>query len=159
MSYSYSSLDKKNSNWFINDNSRGTLASVSLTKGKIRGLHPFKIEFEYPISAIAGVNGSGKSTILAIASCAFHNHPGGFTPPLRKQSYYTFRDFFIQSADETPLKVWSSGSVYAITNGVAESQVSASSQTEAQWWKMERLPHSGKAKRYIFWCSKSCPAL
>lgn len=104
MSYSYSSLDKKNKNWFINDNSRGTLASVSLTKGKIRGLHPFKIEFEYPISAIAGINGSGKSTILAIASCAFHNHPKGFKLPLRKQSYYTFRDFFIQSAGETPIE-------------------------------------------------------
>ena len=104
MSYSYSSEDKKNSNWFINDNSRGTLASVSLTKGKIRGLHPFRIDFEYPISAIAGVNGSGKSTILAIASCAFHNRPRGFTPPLRKQTYYTFRDFFIQSANETPIE-------------------------------------------------------
>ena len=60
------------------------------------------MNFEYPISVIAGENGSGKSTILAMVTCGFHNLKKGFIPHLRKQSYYTFSDFFIQSNSEYP---------------------------------------------------------
>jgi predicted ATPase len=97
-------LDKKNSDWFANDHSKATLASMGLSKGSIRGIKNCKLDFEYPISAIAGTNGSGKSTLLAMAACAFHNHPKGYTPSLRAQTYYTFKDFFIQSDDEMPVQ-------------------------------------------------------
>ena len=103
MSYRKSNIDKKNFSWFRNDNSRATLASIELVKGNVRGLSPFKAEFDYPISAFAGSNGSGKSTMLALATCAFHNNLNGFLPPLRSKPYYTFSDFFVQSADETPV--------------------------------------------------------
>ncbi|WP_278190152.1 AAA family ATPase [Sphingopyxis sp. YF1] len=66
----------------------------------MRGLSAFEMDFKYPITAIAGTNGSGKSTILAIAACAFHNGSDGFRLPGRVQSYYTFSDFFIQSIGE-----------------------------------------------------------
>jgi predicted ATPase len=102
--YHRSNLDKKNTKWFCNDNTKASLIKISLHTGNIRGLKPFNIEFEYPISAIAGSNGSGKSTILAISACAFHNLPNAYIPPLRKQSYYTFKDFFIQSDEETPIQ-------------------------------------------------------
>ena len=81
---------------------RATLISIQLIEGHIRGLFPFKIEFKYPISVIAGSNGSGKSTILALASCAFHNSPKGYKPAGRKYPYYTFSDFFIQTSEEIP---------------------------------------------------------
>ncbi len=42
--------------------------------------------------------------MLALAACAFHNTKSGFTPPLRNQTYYTFKDFFVQSDDETPIQ-------------------------------------------------------
>lgn len=104
MAYKYSNLDKNNTKWFANDNSRASLVSIELRKGKIRGLTPFKINFEYPITAVAGTNGSGKSTLLALSSCAFHNDTSGFCPPLRRQPYYTFKDFFVQSSEETPVE-------------------------------------------------------
>lgn len=103
MSYSKSNIDRNNLSWFGKDNSRATLASIELTKGNVRGLGKFKAEFDYPISAFAGSNGSGKSTMLALAACAFHNDRKGFKPPLRSKSYYTFSDFFVQSTDETPV--------------------------------------------------------
>lgn len=78
--------------------------SVELATGSIRGLGLFKVNFDYPISAFAGTNGSGKSTILALAACAFHNSKDGYKSPLRKQPYYTFGDFFVQSDDETPIQ-------------------------------------------------------
>jgi predicted ATPase len=64
---------------------------------------PFKMSIEYPITAIAGKNGAGKSTLIAIACCAFHNQKSGFKLARRKNSYYTFSDFFIQhTAEKSP---------------------------------------------------------
>jgi hypothetical protein len=75
----------------------------------LRSLSPFMIHFEYPISVIAGLNRSGKSTILAMVSCAFHNITNEFKLPDRSLSYYTFSDFFIQTSEEVPpegIEVW-----------------------------------------------------
>ena len=102
MSYGISNIDKKNLAWFKSDDTRATLQSIALEKGNIRGIGPLTIVFDYPISAFAGSNGSGKSTVLALAACAFHNVKTGFIPPLRAHSYYTFKDFFVQSDDEMP---------------------------------------------------------
>ncbi len=109
MKYKYSKLDKDNLKWFANDMSKATLTEIDIRKGNLRGLHHFNLQFNYPISVIAGKNGSGKSTILAIAACAFHNTKKGFRLPERKTSYYTFSDFFIQTSEEVPpegIEIW-----------------------------------------------------
>ena len=102
MTYSYSRTDEKNAKWMLRDNSRATLCEIELIEGSLRGLNPFRLELEYPITAIAGTNGSGKSTLLAIAACAYHNRPEGYRQAGRKNPYYTFSDFFVQSQDEVP---------------------------------------------------------
>ena len=84
------------------DNSVATLLQIRLVRGTLRGLHPFDLKLQYPIVAIAGENGAGKSTLLAIAACAYHNKANGYIPTGRKNPYYTFSDFFIQSRGETP---------------------------------------------------------
>ncbi|MEE5092518.1 AAA family ATPase [Xanthomonas euvesicatoria] len=71
--------------WFISDNTKALLRGIKLIKGSIRGINSLDIEFHYPIAAFAGVNGAGKSTILALASCAFHNNPGGYKLKKGKQ--------------------------------------------------------------------------
>ena len=73
MAYSYSQIDKTNLAWFDKDTSKATLLSVQIAMGQLRGLENLKIHFRYPIAAISGKNGTGKSTILACAACAFHN--------------------------------------------------------------------------------------
>ncbi|MCF8130360.1 MAG: ATP-binding protein, partial [Deltaproteobacteria bacterium] len=102
MKYKYSKIDIDNLKWFKNDMSRATLSKIELLRGKLRGINRFEIEFDYPISAIAGENGSGKSTLLAMAACAFHNSKDGFKLPERRLPYYTFSDFFLQSSEEVP---------------------------------------------------------
>ncbi|AXF19431.1 hypothetical protein CUJ89_02150 [Burkholderia pyrrocinia] len=101
MSYKYSRLDVRNREWFTTDNSRQSLIRIVLREGSIRSLKPCAVEFRYPLTAVSGKNGSGKSTMLAMAACAFHNLKSslpGF--PGRKHDYYTFSDFFVQSIDE-----------------------------------------------------------
>lgn len=102
MKYLYSQIDRDNLDWFSRDMSVQSLTEVHLLDGHLRGLSPFSITFTYPISAIAGRNRSGKTTILAMASCAFHNTKSGFKLPERNTSYYRFSDFFVQSAEEVP---------------------------------------------------------
>lgn len=102
MKYKESITDRRNFKWFLKDNTRQTLKTLKLSYGTLRGLKKFTMNFEYPISVIAGENGSGKSTILAMVACGFHNLKNGFIPHGRKKSYYTFSDFFIQSKSEHP---------------------------------------------------------
>ena len=102
MKYRESNIDRNLRKWFINDNDHSLLRSIRLFRGTMRGLSPISIKFGYPITAIAGKNGSGKSTILALACCAFHNNARGFKLPHRKQTYYTFTDFFIQHTEDLP---------------------------------------------------------
>lgn len=102
MAYNYSKVDEDNLSWFPNDPSKASLLAIELGHGNLRGLRPFEMHLKYPITAIAGRNGSGKSTILAMAACAYHNSKDGFKLPSRKLPYYTFSDFFVQTKDEVP---------------------------------------------------------
>jgi predicted ATPase len=103
MRYLYSQTDKTNLDWFEKDVTKATLIRLEVTIGEIRGIADLKLHFRYPITAISGKNGTGKSTILGCVACAYHNAPSGFRPLNRKVPYYTFSDFFVQSAEEEPL--------------------------------------------------------
>lgn len=78
MSYAYSQIDRGNLAWFDKDDSKATLLGLEISEGRLRGLENLKLQFKYPITAISGKNGTGKSTILACIACAFHNSPQGF---------------------------------------------------------------------------------
>ena len=102
MKYRESQKDKQLRKRFINDTAHALLRRIALKEGVLRGINSLNINFQYPITAIAGRNGAGKSTILALACCAYHNTKDGFKLPKRHNSYYTFSDFFIQHPDEVP---------------------------------------------------------
>lgn len=73
----------------------------------IRGIQKLDIDFDYPLAVICGKNGSGKSTILALAALGFHS-PECHIPinANRKPrsgenfTYYTFRDFFFKGPSD-----------------------------------------------------------
>lgn len=100
--YRESQRDKQLRKRFENDYAHLLLRQIVLKEGTLRGLDALDIKLQYPITAIAGKNGAGKSTILALACCAYHNNKTGFKLPKRKNVYYTFSDFFIQHAEEVP---------------------------------------------------------
>ncbi|MFK8402486.1 ATP-dependent nuclease [Pseudomonas sp. BGr12] len=100
MKYRNSQTDISLRKWFSNDYSHAHLRNIEISHGSIRGLTSCSIPIDFPIMAIAGKNGSGKSTTLALACCAYHNSKDGFKANNRKQSYYTFADFFVQHKNE-----------------------------------------------------------
>lgn len=100
MKYRESQKDKKLRNRFMNDNGHASLRRIYLKEGELRGINSLDIHFDFPITAIAGKNGAGKSTVLALACCAYHNNRNGFRLPKRKYPYYTFSDFFVQHPEE-----------------------------------------------------------
>lgn len=104
MAYSFSDIDRENTRWFKHDSTVGSLKAIIIRAGEIRGLRRMRLDFEYPITVIAGRNGSGKSTILALAACAYHNRKTASTSLRRKFPYFTFSDFFIQARDEVPVE-------------------------------------------------------
>lgn len=117
MKYRESNKDKKLRSWFASDNTHALLRRILLGSGVLRGLNALEIPFEYPITAIAGKNGAGKSTILALACCAFHAPSDGFKLPKRKNSYYTFSDFLFSPDQKFRLKGSPSGTTLRITTG------------------------------------------
>lgn len=102
MKYRESQKDKTLRNRYLNDYAHAALRRIFLKEGELRGINSLDINFNFPITAIAGKNGAGKSTILALACCAFHNHRNGFKLPKRKVPYFTFSDFFVQHPEEVP---------------------------------------------------------
>lgn len=138
MKYRESKKDNKLRQRFANDNSHALLRRIVLSEGKLRGINSLDINFAYPITAIAGKNGAGKSTILALACCAYHNNKSGFKLPKRKFPYYTFSDFFIQHPEEVPPEG------IEIKYGIAYNN----------WRKTEALPDSAGIRYQRRWKSK-----
>ncbi len=105
MSYKESQIDKDNKRWFDTDQTKNTLKEISINGCNIRGIYPSSFSFNYPICAIAGPNGCGKSTILALVCCAFHNNTSFFPQSKigQKYPYYTFSDFFVFTKEERGL--------------------------------------------------------
>lgn len=102
--YQLSDVDRRNIERFASDHTRCSLKNIDLPSGSIRALSNFSIKFKYPLSAISGRNGSGKSTILALAACAFHGAHDGWRLPARTLPYYRFSDFFFQAHGEVPVE-------------------------------------------------------
>ncbi|EKN4068132.1 AAA family ATPase [Yersinia enterocolitica] len=102
MKYKDSQLDIKLRKWFENSFEHTLLKRVSLELGRLRGVTTFYVDIGYPLLGIAGRNGAGKSTILAMVACAFHSREEEYLLKNRKKAYYTFADFFVQHSDETP---------------------------------------------------------
>lgn len=76
----------------------------------LRGIESLRVPFDYPITAICGRNGVGKSTILALAALS-STRPDSWnvapwpTSPRRKQPVlmtYAWNDFFLRHANDQP---------------------------------------------------------
>lgn len=131
-----------------NDLPRPLLRSIEITGGNgMRGLDGVAVPFRYPITAICGKNGCGKSTILALVALAYHS-PNTWhvhwtntryrgSKAAEDRSYYIFPDFFIYGpTDQIPNGVKITWRHYF--NG-AETSVEFHKSAN-QWGKYSRRP-------------------
>lgn len=99
-----SKIDMENTHRFGSNQKAHSLMGIQIVHGSIRGLGGISVEFKYPITAIAGRNGAGKTSLLGIAACAYHNSADGFNPLERQYPWYTAKDFLVQASTDAPVK-------------------------------------------------------
>lgn len=119
------------------------LTHIQFNEVGMRGIRNFDIEFKYPITAIAGANGIGKTTILQVAACLFHNtdrtfHPYRFSNAKKQNSYYRFTDFFVISRGENKGLGAELKFIY-VKPGQARTEYSVKKIT--RWTNYERRPN------------------
>ena len=84
----------------------------SMTIDGFRGLSNLKLDFEYPITAISGTNGSGKSTIGQLAVCAYKQPKTN-----KKYARRYVKDFFpVSQLDPNPFTTNASVKLQYATN-------------------------------------------
>lgn len=107
----------------------------SMTINGFRGLTNLKLDFEYPITAISGTNGSGKSTIGQLAVCAYKQ-------PLTDKKYkrHYVKDFFpVSTLDPSPFIVNASVKFQYATN-TNQLQDLTVSRKASEWSGYKRQP-------------------
>lgn len=72
---------------------------------KLKGLHNVQIDFENPLTAIMGVNGAGKTTVIHALACVYRPDENG------KGEDHHFPEFFVPNTDA----LWS-GSEFLVAN-------------------------------------------
>ncbi len=75
------------------------LAEIQL-KG-MRGIENLRVTFDYPVSVIAGANGSGKSTVLFAAACAYNVPRAGVRDFVPSTLFPDYRPKLGRRQDET----------------------------------------------------------
>lgn len=82
-----------------------TAISVNAETGPgLRGIKQIRLDLSYPVTFLSGQNGTGKSTLLALAALAYHGFPGHEAASAKRWgggtgaefTYYTFQDFFFR---------------------------------------------------------------
>jgi predicted ATPase len=111
-------------------------ALKSITVQGFRGIADLTIDFQYPITAISGLNGAGKSTVGQLCL-------GAYKKPTTLHGYKRFyvRDFFPASTvDPNPFTQDSSVRYSYNTNEPASPQVLTVARTSTEWSGYKRQP-------------------
>ena len=111
----------------------------------LRGIRRLDIEFRYPLTVLVGRNGTGKSTVLALAALAFHTVPGhqpvnALRRPRRGETstYYTFSDFFFRGPGDAAASGVRIGWHYE--GGAGTRTINVNRVSDRSWMKYERRP-------------------
>lgn len=107
-----------------------SLRTVEITGTGLRGFHDLVVDFRYPLVAIAGKNGVGKSTILGCAACAYRNTTD-FRTLFLERSHFNFPDFFVSGWSDTPPADVTVTWTYRQANGTAE--LIAARKGQSRW--------------------------
>lgn len=110
----------------------------SMTINGFRGISNLTLDFEYPITAISGINGSGKSTIGQLAVCAYKKPKASNKQYKRK---YVWKFFPVSKLDKK-LFGYNANVVfrYATKNASTDEQTISRSKTDKGWFGYDNQP-------------------
>jgi predicted ATPase len=118
-------LLEKTNDWYANFGKAIKLMEIN----GFRGISNLKIEIEYPITAISGTNGSGKSTIGQLALCAYNQPQNGSD----MKNWYVSK-FFPYSKVDNPFINWASVQFqYAVDSEELQSVKIVRNGNKAGW--------------------------
>lgn len=128
---------------------KGSLLGIEIHgEPGLRGLSNLELYFKYPVTVICGKNGTGKTTLLALAALGFHRidgfHPKDAKHQVRnpeKGSYYTFSNFFYKGPTDSDCMGLNIRWVYK-----NHSDVKITKRSE-KWMHYERRP--ARAVQYL----------
>jgi predicted ATPase len=107
-----------------------------------RGISDLTIDFEFPITAISGLNGAGKSTIGQIATCGYRMPTGA----VGYKRFYVAQFFPISVADPLPFDQ-NARVIYTLESNVATAPQDVTvSRAASEWSGYKRQP-----ERYCFY--------
>lgn len=109
----------------------------SLTIEGLRGWQGQEVRFQFPVVAVAGENGTGKSTVLKAAAAAYAK------PPNQKEGYFGsvfFPDTAWEQVDGVSL-------TYKVVEGTTEKAVKLTKVTER--WNFTPKKPADRPKRYV----------
>jgi predicted ATPase len=107
----------------------------SMTINGFRGISDLKLDFEYPITAISGTNGSGKSTIGQLAVCAYKQPQ---TDKKYRRRYV--RDFFpVSQLDPSPFASNANVKFQYATNTIQLQDLTLA-RNSSEWAGYKRQP-------------------
>ena len=93
------------------------------------------VKFDFPITAITGLNGAGKSTIGQLSLCAYR------VPLTSSAKRYYVRDFFpLSPADPAPFTLSASVRYHYQTDKLTESKFLTVSRAQTEWSGYKRQP-------------------
>lgn len=124
----------------------------------LRGIKKLNLNFNFPVVAIAGKNGTGKSTLLALTALAYHAPEGHKSRNAKAglkngHAYYTFRDFIwrgVGDPDITGLNV-----TWHFESGAGKTDLKITKGTE-KWMHYDRRP---KRPVHYLGISRCVPAI
>lgn len=118
-------------------------ALLKLKVSGFRGVQDFRMTIDYPITAISGTNGAGKSTIAQLISCAYKK----MSTDVTTKRYYV-KDFFnlgmldpTPFSDEAAVEYTYATSLYGQpAAGIAATQILTVKRSQSEWSGYKRQP-------------------
>lgn len=101
-----------------------------------RGITELTIDCNYPITAISGLNGAGKSTVGQVAICAYKKP----STAVDYSRYYVAEFFPYSIVDPTPFEPSASVTFTYETNQAAKPQEVTVSRVQSEWSGYKRQP-------------------
>lgn len=107
-----------------------------------RGISDLTVDIEFPIMAISGLNGAGKSTIGQLATCAYRKPTGA----VDYKRFYIAQFFPLSAADPAPFRA-DARTVYTLESNVPTAPQDVTvSRVQTEWSGYKRQP-----ERYCFY--------